>query len=666
MLKMTRVVGVLGLCLVMLGGCSDEVAGDQSGGCVAPEVFDPIQERCRIVGEAPKLDVGGEDVGGGEDVAVGDIGGGEDVGGGEDGGVDAGDGADVGGALCEPFTMVCVDGWTLGMCNEEGDGFLQTVACWEGDLCRGDQCVPAAGACEAGERTCQGAQVALVCNGEGTDFEQVACEAGELCYQGECAEYACVPNARTCEGQQVMECSSDGQTLSAGEVCGAGLKCLDGACVDDPGPCANLKGYLGCEFLAADLDHMRPGDELRFGVTVSNSHWEPVEVKIYNGDDALVAERTIAVNALEVFELPRRDVNNTGLTRQSYRIETTGPVTAHQFNPLNRSGVASTDASLLLPVYSLGREYMVLGWPSINSGRVTEGRAYFTIIAARDGTEVTVKPNAAIEAGGGVAAMAAGETRSFTLERGQVLSLSTANRSGFDLSGSEVTSSQPVAVFSGNECADVPLGTAACDHLEEQLFPLANWGRSYVAAKFAPRGTEVDVYRLIASEDGTQVTLTPPVGNLSQITLHRGQVREFSTSQSFVVDASAPVLLAQFMVGAGAPGTCTGLFCSGTGDPAFLLNVATSQYQNEYIVYVPSGFNRSHLSITAEAGTQVQLDGQALGAAQLTVGTTGWQVFQPQVAAGIHRVVADRPVGLSVYGYSPYVSYAYPGGIALD
>lgn len=25
-----------------------------------------------------------------------------------------------------------------------------------------------------------------------------------------------------------------------------------------------------------------------------------------------------------------------------------------------------------------------------------------------------------------------------------------------------------------------------------------------------------------------------------------------------------------------------------------------------------------------------------------------------------------RPVGLSVYGYSPYVSYAYPGGIALD
>lgn len=263
--------------------------------------------------------------------------------------------------------------------------------------------------------------------------------------------------------------------------------------------------------------------------------------------------------------------------------------------------------------------------------------------------------------------MSAGQSQTFTLERGQVLSLSTPNQAGHDLSGSTITSSKPVAVYSGSECADVPVGTAACDHLEQQLYPTDTWGSTLVAAKFAPRDQEDDVYRLVASQDGTQVSFTPAVGGNSQATLDRGQVLEFSTPEHFLVEASAPVLLGQFMVGASDDGVCSGLFCaSSPGDPAFLLNVSTRQYRSDYIVLIPAGFGANFLSITAPSGASVSVDGQPVSVAPAAIGGTNWQVYQVPVGEGVHRVEASQSVGLTAHGYDQYVSYAYPGGLSLE
>lgn len=33
------------------------------------------------------------------------------------------------------------------------------------------------------------------------------------------------------------------------------------------------------------------------------------------------------------------------------------------------------------------------------------------------------------------------------------------------------------------------------------------------------------------------------------------------------------------------------------------------------------------------------------------------------VAHGKHTIVASKPVGVTVYGFSQYVSYGYPGGL---
>jgi hypothetical protein len=656
MLRWSKWICLGTLCLALIAGCSDDVEEESQNQCPAGQRHNPVTGECDAIGGP---DVAGEDAAGGEDAAMDAR---EDITP-SNSGADADSGSN---GSCTPGARQCVDSWTLATCNAAGDGFNESP-CGRGALCRTDRCEAAQGDCTAGERTCDSDTEALVCAQDGSGFDTESCSGGELCHQGSCQVLTCVPGQTSCDGDDVVSCNDDGSDQTVIQTCGDGEACESGRCIADAGPCANQKGYLGCEFLAADLDHMSPGDEQQYGVSVSNSHTGPVDVTITDGDGAQVASQTIPAGELEIFELPRRDVDNTGLTRQSYIVESTGPVTVHQFNPLNRSGVASTDASLLLPSHAIGTDYMVLGWPTTTSFRVTEGRAYFTVIASRDGTEVTVEPTAPIAAGGGVSAIAAGQTQTFTLDRGQVLSLSTPNEAGHDLSGSTLTSNEPVAVFSGSECADVPVGTAACDHLEQQLYPTDTWGSTMVAAKFAPRDQEVDVYRLIASQDGTQVTFTPAAGGSSQATLDRGQVHEFSTADHFLVEATAPVMLGQFMVGASDDGVCSGLFCSNApGDPAFLLNVPTRQYRRDYIVLIPSGFGENFLSVTAPTDASVTLDGQAVSAAASTVSGTNWEVYQVPVGAGVHRVEADEPVGLTAHGYDQYVSYAYPGGLSLE
>ena len=42
-----------------------------------------------------------------------------------------------------------------------------------------------------------------------------------------------------------------------------------------------------------------------------------------------------------------------------------------------------------------------------------------------------------------------------------------------------------------------------------------------------------------------------------------------------------------------------------------------------------------------------------------------WKVARMAIGPGKHTLVSDHAMGLIVYGYDKFVSYAYPGGAAL-
>jgi hypothetical protein len=63
-------------------------------------------------------------------------------------------------------------------------------------------------------------------------------------------------------------------------------------------------------------------------------------------------------------------------------------------------------------------------------------------------------------------------------------------------------------------------------------------------------------------------------------------------------------------------------------------------------------------------GTSVSIDGQPVGPGLLVPGTDA-RVARIRIDDGAHTVTADKPIGVTVYGYHDDVSYGYPAGVNL-
>ena len=67
----------------------------------------------------------------------------------------------------------------------------------------------------------------------------------------------------------------------------------------------------------------------------------------------------------------------------------------------------------------------------------------------------------------------------------------------------------------------MPFDKWACDHLEEQLFPTAAWGRRYVGSHSDASGKNPSVYRVVSAVDKNKITFTNGVN--ADVTLDRGK-----------------------------------------------------------------------------------------------------------------------------------------------
>jgi hypothetical protein len=79
------------------------------------------------------------------------------------------------------------------------------------------------------------------------------------------------------------------------------------------------------------------------------------------------------------------------------------------------------------------------------------------------------------------------------------------------------------------------------------------------------------------------------------------------------------------------------------------------------------------MALSVPDGAQVAVDGLAIemmtGCQQGEIGDLDGMPYHQVTCAvdeGVHRVEADRPLGLTVYGYYNVGSYGYPGGSDLN
>jgi hypothetical protein len=341
----------------------------------------------------------------------------------------------------------------------------------------------------------------------------------------------------------------------------------------------------------------------------------------------------------------------------AFRVTSDSPITAMQINPIGGAPSFVPDASMLLPINSLGAAYYGMGY----------GSGFVIVVATQDGTTINTD--------GGMFVLDAFDTYTFSLP---------------DPTGFFVGSDQPVAVFSGSSCVNVPAGAGWCDHIEEAVIPLAAWGTRYVAARHPHRqpmlhpDPELVYWRVIAGVDATTIGVEPAgIVPGDQIALAAaGDWLELSSDESFVLTApdDEPFMAVQYMSGGSivypanscAPGPAV-------GDPYMMQMVPAAQWLTSLPFLTDTSYAMDFVLLVREAGVQVELDClgvvdgshfQAIPGTNYEVGTVELDIDglggEGGCADGQQFMTSDEPVGVMVGGYDCAASYGYPGGLSLD
>lgn len=299
------------------------------------------------------------------------------------------------------------------------------------------------------------------------------------------------------------------------------------------------------------------------------------------------------------------------------------------------------DAVAVLPYQSLGLEHYVLTHANLRNSSLL-------VVGTANGTSVTIVPSVATAGGN-----AAGSTINITLNEGQTYYMESSTTTG-DLTGTMVSSSDPVAVFGHNKCVNVPTsGTVYCDFSWEQTLTTAHLGTEFVAGLLGGRSNPGDMFKVVATVNSTTIN----INGVNVATLNAGQSYSAVYTSGVHITANNPIAVMQYARGNNAH--------SGQGDPAFLALIPTSKFGYNYTFSTTnsSGLNiTSHLItlVTKTANTAlVTLDGAAYGGAWTTIGTSGWSYSSSTITTGDHVVHSDSLVDVEVYGWGGVTSYAY-------
>jgi hypothetical protein len=385
-------------------------------------------------------------------------------------------------------------------------------------------------------------------------------------------------------------------------------------------------------------------------------------------------------------------VHGTGVGT-AFHITTDTPVVAYQMLPYGGGKAAATGASLLIPTSAWQQNYIAVGAydvlpaPPIN---VPGDGPSHDIVAAVDGTTITMRPKSAIAAGSGVPAGTANGTWTMTLNRGQYVQLTQTAA----LSGSPITSSAPIGVFGGHPIMSID--RCCGDHGEQMLTPVSALGAAYVAAPHPDREpanfSDPRVFRIYGAVDGTQLTYDPPGLGASSVNL--GDQIEIRAPGAFSVksqDPDHPFAMFTYMTGAGDGSGSDANWVGGWGDPDFVRLVPPPQFLGHYVFFTDPTYPFTGLTIVRQKNMLGQFDDVTLtcmgtipAADWKAVGTSGnYQIAHEMIVDhfnglhgcnnGVNVMDSATPFGLWVWGWgadetSPktgWVSYGYPAGEAV-
>ncbi|MBK7447464.1 MAG: T9SS type A sorting domain-containing protein [Ignavibacteria bacterium] len=332
-------------------------------------------------------------------------------------------------------------------------------------------------------------------------------------------------------------------------------------------------------------------------------------------------------------------IDNTGIHVTSLQ-----EVTVYGFNRAS----ATTDAYLALPTDILGTDYYVLTYK--NSGIVAGSQ--FGIVGTVNGTTVTITPSATTHG------HTAGIAYNITLNQGETYELRADDDNFIDMTGSHITSTQPVGVMGSHYCANIPGGVTYCDHICEMIPPSSAWGKNFVTVPLETR-LNGDTWRIMASQANTTVTINAIV---QPVLASPGDYIEINLAIQSIITSDKAVLVAQYSNGSSWDGV--------TSDPFMMLIPPYEQFLANYTVSTADinlPINYINIAVPNAVVGSLTLDGVPVPVVNYTpIGASGFSGAKLSVGLGSHTLSATLPFGLFDYGFGSFDSYGYPGGQALS
>lgn len=294
------------------------------------------------------------------------------------------------------------------------------------------------------------------------------------------------------------------------------------------------------------------------------------------------------------------------------------------------------------------------------------------IVGCQDNTTITIVPSKTIRIPynlGDLSSMLLtlhpGEVHSMVINAGQSLYI---GKPTIDITGTLISSSKPLSVVSGHECANIPAEKKWCEHLTKQIPPTVTWGKQFLLVPFLGR-KHGQYYKIITSEHSTTINQTCHGIKSIFFKDHKGESATIYTNSSTFchIIADKPILVVQF---------ATGTFgdSQDRGDPIMIIVQPMEQYSNEALFNVQpfKRFDKNYISITTTDPTSILYDKEELHIKWTTIydasGNIAGYGTHFLVSSGLHSVVHTVGKGaVMVYGfnYHPERGYGFSAGVQV-
>ena len=362
---------------------------------------------------------------------------------------------------------------------------------------------------------------------------------------------------------------------------------------------------------------------------------------VTTGNDSFTSSGTVRPGSPKSVSLPRplRISSSETVENVGVKVTSNAPIGVTLFTSVEDSEAATG----IQPAGLLGKDYMAVGYQESGLGDPSGFTSTMTIVGTRAGTSADVTPACT-----GVQGAPAGVKIDVELDAGETWQLRCD--SSQDVTGSTVTSDEPLAVFGGNTCAFIVPGPF-CDQVMEQMLPTGRWGRTFYLIPF--EDSESDLVRFNTGDVAVTLTVTGTAPGFPAAMSPHAQV-EVSLNNPVKVVTDKPIHIAQYMRGQSDPPT-------EPGDPSMLVAQDRNRWARAYRFVVPSGFTNK-LSIVRPNGATVKLDGAAQsGFSAVPGGTHSYKTIT--VPPGQHVLRASAPVVAYVYGLGASEAYSFTAGV---